>query len=96
MLQTHLYLMLYPLLFHSFTVSPMEGGPNLGSSPPPLEGDYISDVSMVNDSLLQHDSDVVIEEEREESMETDVPHNSTVPHTPEGEVHVGRLQGWGP
>ena len=59
--------------------SPMEGGPNPGSSPPPLEGDNISDVSMVNDSLLQCDSDVVIEEEREESMETDVPHDSTVP-----------------
>ena len=49
--------------------SPMEGSPNPGSSPPPLEGDNISDVSMVNDSLLQHDSDVVIKEEREESME---------------------------
>ena len=59
--------------------SPMEGSPNLGSSPPPLESDNVSDVSMVNDSLLQCDSDVVIEEEREESMETDVPHDSTVP-----------------
>ena len=56
--------------------SPMEGGPNPGSSPPPLEGDNVSDISMVNDSLLQHDSDVVIKEEREESMETDVPLDS--------------------
>ena len=31
---------------------------------------------MVNDSLLQCDSDMVIKEEREESMETDVPLNS--------------------
>ena len=55
----------------------MEGSPNLGLPPPLLEGDNVSNVSMVNDSLLQHDSDVVIEEEREESMETDVPHDST-------------------
>ena len=59
--------------------SPTEGNPNLGSSPLLLEGDNISDVSMVDDSLLQHNSDVVIEEEREESMETDVPLDSTVP-----------------
>ena len=47
--------------------------------PPPLEGDNISDVSMVDDSLLQHDSDMVIKEEREESMERDVLHDSNVP-----------------
>ena len=52
--------------------STMEGSPNPGLSPPLLEGDNPSDISMVDDSLLQHDSDVVIEEEREESMETDV------------------------
>ena len=57
----------------------MEGSPNPGSSPLPLEGDNISDVSMVDDSLLQCDSDMVIKEEREESMETDVLHDSTVP-----------------
>ena len=57
----------------------MEGSPSLGSLPPPLEGDNISDISMVNDSLLQHDSDMVIKEEREESMETDVPLNSAIP-----------------
>ena len=57
----------------------MEGSPSLGLLPLPLEGDNISDISMVNDSLLQHDSDVVIEEEREESMETDVPLDSAAP-----------------
>ena len=59
--------------------SPTEGSPNLGLSPPPLEGDNISDVSMVNDSLLQCDSNVVVKEERDESMETDVPLNSAAP-----------------
>ena len=59
--------------------SSMEGGPNPGSSPPPLEGDNISDVSMVNDSLLQCDSDVIIKEGREESMETDTPLDSAAP-----------------
>ena len=34
---------------------------------------------MVNDSLLQCDSDVVIEEEREENMETDILHDSAAP-----------------
>ena len=33
----------------------------------------------VDDSLLQCDSDVIIEEEREESMETDIPLDSAVP-----------------
>ena len=56
--------------------SPTEGKPNLGSSPPPLEGDNISDVSMVNDSLLQCDSNMVIEDE---SMETDVLLDSAAP-----------------
>ena len=53
--------------------STMEGSPNSGSPSPLLEGDNASDVSMVDDSLLQWDSDVVIKEEREESMDTDVP-----------------------
>ena len=56
----------------------MEGSPNLGS-PPPLEGDNTSDVSMVDDSLLQCDSDMVIEEEREESMDTDIPASPAAP-----------------
>ena len=34
---------------------------------------------MINDSLLQWDSDVVIEEEREESMETDILLDSAAP-----------------
>ena len=59
--------------------STMEGSPSPGSLPPLLEGDNASDVSMVDDSLLQHDSDVVIKEEREESMETDVLLDSAAP-----------------
>ena len=59
--------------------SSMGGDPQPGSSPPPLEGDSISDISMVNEGLLQHDSDVIIEEEREESMETNTPLDSATP-----------------
>ena len=59
--------------------SSTEGGPNPGSSSPPLEGDNISNVSMVDDILLQHNSDVVIKEEREENMETDVLLDSAAP-----------------
>ena len=59
--------------------STTEGSPSSGLLPPLLEGDNTSDVSMVNDSLLQHDSDVVIEEEREESMKTDIPLDSAAP-----------------
>ena len=74
----------------------MEGSPNPGSPSPLVEGDNASDVSMVDDSLLQHDSDVVVEEEREESMDIGCTAQPCCPHTPEGEVHVGRLQSWGP
>ena len=35
--------------------SSMEGNPKLGLSPLPLEGDSISDVSMVDEGLLQRD-----------------------------------------
>ena len=59
--------------------STMEGGPNPGLSPLPLEGDIASNVSMVDDSLLQWDSTVVIEEEREESMDTDIPISPPAP-----------------
>ena len=76
--------------------SSMEGNPKPGSSPPPLEGDSVSDVSMVNEGFLQHDSNVIIEEEREEGMETDALLDSATPHTSEGEGHVRRPQGWGP
>ena len=55
------------------------GDPQLGPSPPPLEGCSVSDVSMADEGLLQHDSDVIIEEEREESMETDAPLDSAAP-----------------
>ena len=59
--------------------SSTEGDPQLGLSPPPLEGDSVSDISMVDEGLLQCDSDVIIEEEREESMETDAPLDSAAP-----------------
>ena len=59
--------------------STMEGSPSPGSHPPLLEGDNASNVSMIDDSLLQWDSDVVVEEEREESMETDIPLDSAAP-----------------
>ena len=57
----------------------MEGNPKPGPSPPPLEGDSISDVSMVDDGLLWCDSNVIMEEEREEGMETDAPLDSAAP-----------------
>ena len=76
--------------------SSMGGDPQLGSSPPPLEGDSISDVSMVDEGLLQSDSDVIIEEDRKESMETDAPLDSATPHASEGEGYVGRPRGQGP
>ena len=53
--------------------SSAKGSPDSGSPPPLLEGENASDVSMVDDSPLQCDSDVVVEDEREESMDTDVP-----------------------
>ena len=59
--------------------SSMEGSPKLGPSPPPLEGGSISDVSMADEGLLQCDSDMIIEDEREESMETDAPLDSAAP-----------------
>ena len=59
--------------------SSMEGSPSLGSHPLLLEGDNASDISMIDDSLLQWDSDVVAKEEREESMETDVLLDSAAP-----------------
>ena len=41
-----------------------------------------NNVSMVNNSLTQHDSDVMVEEEREEDMETGAPASSTAPMPP--------------
>ena len=53
--------------------------PELGLPPPVLEEGNASDASMVDGSLLQHDSDMVVKEEREESMDTDVPASPTAP-----------------
>ena len=50
--------------------------------PPALEEGNTSNVSMVNDSLVQHDSDVMVEEEREEDMETGAPASPTFPTPP--------------
>ena len=50
--------------------------------PPALEEGNASDVSIVNDSLIQHDLDVVVKEEREESMETGAPASPTAPVPP--------------
>ena len=38
---------------------------------------------MINDGLIQHDSDVVVEEEREVDMETGAPVSPTTPVPPE-------------
>ena len=59
--------------------SSTEGNPKPDLSPPPLEGDSNGDISMVNEGPLQCDSDVIIEEEREEGMETDAPLDSAAP-----------------
>ena len=45
-------------------------------SSPWLEGCNVSDVSMAEEGPQQCDSDIVVEEEREESMETDEPLDS--------------------
>ena len=58
--------------------SSAKGSPESGSSPPVLEEGNASDVSMVDDSPLQPDSDVVVEE-REESMDMDVPASPAAP-----------------
>ena len=67
-------------------VPPQKVTPKPGLPPPPLEGDSISDVSMVNEGLLQHDSDVIIEEEREEGMEKDTLLDSATPAPLEGKA----------
>ena len=48
-------------------------------SPTHMEGCSISDVSMAEEGPQQGDSDVVVEEEVEESMETDEPSNINAP-----------------
>ena len=59
--------------------SSVKGSPKSGLPPPVLEEGNASDVSMVDDSPLQHDSDMVVKEEREESMDTDVPASPVAP-----------------
>ena len=60
--------------------STMEGSPNPGSPAPLLEGDNASDFSTVDDSLLQHDSDVCHQKRRgKRSMDTDVPASPAAP-----------------
>ena len=65
------------------------GESRTGSSPkpdvPPPAGEWgrASDVSMIDDSLTQHDSDIMVEEEREEHMETDAPASPGAPAPPE-------------
>ena len=76
--------------------SSTRGNSQLGPSPPPLEGCGISDISMAKEEgPQQHDSDVIVEEEREESMETDTPLDSTAPHPSGGKGHPRRPQGQG-
>ena len=55
------------------------GDSQLCPSSPWLEGCNVSDVSMAEEGPQQCDSDVVVEEEIEESMEMDGPSNSATP-----------------
>ena len=59
--------------------SSAKGSPELGLPPPVLEEENTSNVSMVDDSPLQRDLDMVVEEEREKSMDTDVPTSPAAP-----------------
>ena len=61
------------------------GSPELDMSSPGLEQGNTSNVSMVNNSLLHHDLDMVVKEEREENMDTGAPASSMAP-TPLGET----------
>ena len=55
------------------------GDSQLCPSSQQLEGCNVSDISMAEEVPQQCDSDVVVEEEREESMETDEPLDSAAP-----------------
>ena len=57
----------------------MESSPRLNAPHPASEEGNTSDVSMVDDGLTQHDSDIMVKEEREEDMETDAPASSIAP-----------------
>ena len=56
-------------------------------SSPQLEGCDISDISMADDGLQQHDSDMVVEEE--EGMEMDEPADSGSPAIPPEKAFAG-------
>ena len=60
----------------------MKSSPEPDVPLPALEEGNVSDVSMANNNLIQHDLDIVVEEEREEDMETDAPASSTAPMPP--------------
>ena len=55
--------------------SSIEGDSQPCPSPTRMEGCSVSDVSMADEGPQQGDSDVVVEEEVEENMETDEPPN---------------------
>ena len=56
-----------------------ESSPEPDVPPPAVEGGSASNVSMIDNGLTQHDLDVVVEEEREEHMETGAPASPTAP-----------------
>ena len=64
-------------------------------SSPQLEGCDISDVSMAEEGPQQRNSNVVVEEDSEESMETDAPLDSAAPTPSIGKSHAGKPQGQG-
>ena len=72
--------------------SSMAGDSKPSSPPLPLEGGSVSDVSMVNEGLLQHDSNVIVEEEREEAMEIDALLESDAPAPLEGNARPEDLE----
>ena len=61
------------------TDSPLGGDSQPCPSPVRMEGCSVSDVSMAEEGPQQGDSDVVVEEEVEENMETDEPPNIDAP-----------------
>ena len=58
-----------------------------------MEGCNISDVLMAKEGPQQCDSDVVVEEEVEESMETDKPSNIAAPALLPDKTLLGRFRG---
>ena len=60
----------------------MGSSPEPDMLPPALEEGNTSNVSMVHDSLVQHDLDIMVKEEREEAMETGAPPVLLPPHLP--------------